>query len=62
MFNFDKNIVVSLRSLLKTFLYANVVSWCVENSTLRKYDNLTSFKQKIFFNVKISSYKTWSML
>jgi len=54
MNTFDKNIVVSLKTLSeKTLLYANFLSWCVENSTLQKYDNLTYFKQKIFFNVKV---------
>ncbi|CAA6820280.1 MAG: Unknown protein [uncultured Sulfurovum sp.] len=59
MNTFDKNIVVSLKTLSeKTLLYANFLSWCVENSTLRKYDKMTYFKQKIFFNVELlKSYK-----
>ncbi len=30
------------------------------NSTLRKYDNLTYFSRKLFFNVKITLCKKWS--
>ena len=32
----------------------------LENRTLQKYYNLTSFLAILFFNVKISPYKKWS--
>ena len=60
IYNYAYTSLTSLSAI--TFLHANFVSWCVENSTLRKYDNMTHFKQEIFFNVKIFSYKNWSML
>jgi len=51
---------INLLSLSAKFsFYANLVLWCVENSTLLKYDNLRYFSDKLFFNIKLlEKYRT----